>query len=451
MITAQIPVYAQVYTDPDTVRAVQAKLIESGFDCGSIDGVAGMKTIIAARGYQEAHGLEVTGQIDDTLLISMDLLTALDDPADSSPTVLSADSSVEPAAVSSGSDSESFISPEADSPLESSAESLPEPTEPPVTVPPEALSIDGTVIYNDHDVAVTAELSGDKDSVIYRIQNHSDLPVLAVTGELIVNGVTIHCPLLHASDFVWYMPQILPDFADQASFEDASDSCYVEAGETDSFRLALGTSLKDVFGYDEIFEVRTSVGIVGLSKELRFNRIESFYEEHMPFTDDGDTVTVLKTEAAASASAKLPDKGLLFDYKNVRLYDLGVQSVSDGYIRIGLLLENHSRLPLSLDCVPDDRVLVNGKLADEAYGQLLALPHTLSYGTLSVAAVKDVEIPGDIANIYVPLLLEDLSHGSTYTLLAYSDGADADEQAAQAQTDAFQSVMETLKSAINRS
>ena len=66
--------FAEVYTDKETVKAAQQALNDAGFDCGTPDGAAGKKTKAAVTAYQEANGLEQTGEIDDALLVSLGLL-----------------------------------------------------------------------------------------------------------------------------------------------------------------------------------------------------------------------------------------------------------------------------------------------------------------------------------------------------------------------------------------
>lgn len=60
-------------TDKATVKAVQQALNDAGYDCGTPDGVAGKKTAAAITAYQEANGLEATGEIDDALLAALGL------------------------------------------------------------------------------------------------------------------------------------------------------------------------------------------------------------------------------------------------------------------------------------------------------------------------------------------------------------------------------------------
>ena len=45
----------------DGVRWIQYMLDAAGYDCGKIDGIAGVKTIAAIRAYQQEHGLTVDG------------------------------------------------------------------------------------------------------------------------------------------------------------------------------------------------------------------------------------------------------------------------------------------------------------------------------------------------------------------------------------------------------
>lgn len=64
----------EVYTDYFTVTAVQTALNYGGFDCADDDGEVGKQTKAAIIAYQEANGLEQTGEIDDTLLVSLGIM-----------------------------------------------------------------------------------------------------------------------------------------------------------------------------------------------------------------------------------------------------------------------------------------------------------------------------------------------------------------------------------------
>ena len=55
----------------DTVKMVQNKLNELGYECGTPDGIAGQHTKEAVQNYQSDNGLEPSGVIDDKLLDSL--------------------------------------------------------------------------------------------------------------------------------------------------------------------------------------------------------------------------------------------------------------------------------------------------------------------------------------------------------------------------------------------
>lgn len=57
----------------DLTGAVQTELARDGYYRGAIDGVFGPDTARAIRAYRRAKGLPVTGQIDRTLLKSLDI------------------------------------------------------------------------------------------------------------------------------------------------------------------------------------------------------------------------------------------------------------------------------------------------------------------------------------------------------------------------------------------
>lgn len=69
-----------VYKDADTVRSVQKKLSEIGYNIGSIDGMLGQKTKGAIVDFQEKNGLDPTGYIDDRLLDVLDLKAVISEP-----------------------------------------------------------------------------------------------------------------------------------------------------------------------------------------------------------------------------------------------------------------------------------------------------------------------------------------------------------------------------------
>jgi peptidoglycan hydrolase-like protein with peptidoglycan-binding domain len=52
-------------TDDEGLSGAQARLLNLGYYAGEVDGEMGPRTQAALRAFQEAHGLEVTGELDD--------------------------------------------------------------------------------------------------------------------------------------------------------------------------------------------------------------------------------------------------------------------------------------------------------------------------------------------------------------------------------------------------
>lgn len=66
-----IPTVTYADFSQDTIKQVQTKLNELGYDCGAPDGIAGQHTIEAVQKYQAEKGLEVTNEINEELLSSL--------------------------------------------------------------------------------------------------------------------------------------------------------------------------------------------------------------------------------------------------------------------------------------------------------------------------------------------------------------------------------------------
>lgn len=62
---------AQQQHDADTLRQVQQQLSEKGFDPGAADGVWGPQTESALKGFQQAQGIEPSGQLDQQTLSAL--------------------------------------------------------------------------------------------------------------------------------------------------------------------------------------------------------------------------------------------------------------------------------------------------------------------------------------------------------------------------------------------
>lgn len=64
-------VHAAAKYNAATIKKVQKKLNQYGYDCGTPDGIAGAKTKKAVKKYQKDNGLTVTGTINAKLLSSL--------------------------------------------------------------------------------------------------------------------------------------------------------------------------------------------------------------------------------------------------------------------------------------------------------------------------------------------------------------------------------------------
>lgn len=75
---ANLPVIATVQAayNKETIKDVQQALNDSGYDCGTADGVAGKQTKSAIKKYQKDNDLKVTGTINTALLKSLDITAA---------------------------------------------------------------------------------------------------------------------------------------------------------------------------------------------------------------------------------------------------------------------------------------------------------------------------------------------------------------------------------------
>lgn len=57
----------------DTVRKVQQKLNEEGFQAGPVDGIWGPKTQSAVKNFQQQKGIDASGQLDEKTLAELDV------------------------------------------------------------------------------------------------------------------------------------------------------------------------------------------------------------------------------------------------------------------------------------------------------------------------------------------------------------------------------------------
>lgn len=64
---------AQQQYPQETVRQVQQKLNNEGFQAGPVDGIWGPKTQSAVKNFQQKKGIEATGQLDEKTLAELDV------------------------------------------------------------------------------------------------------------------------------------------------------------------------------------------------------------------------------------------------------------------------------------------------------------------------------------------------------------------------------------------
>jgi len=68
---------AQLYLSPATVRQIQQQLNDAGFHAGNVDGNWGPESQKAIRAFQQARGLEMTGNIDFMTLKELGILQSV--------------------------------------------------------------------------------------------------------------------------------------------------------------------------------------------------------------------------------------------------------------------------------------------------------------------------------------------------------------------------------------
>ena len=67
------------YSNKDIVKLVQQALNDAGYNCGTPDGDAGSRTVESIKGYQAAHSLKETGEINRSLVQALGIYDAVRD------------------------------------------------------------------------------------------------------------------------------------------------------------------------------------------------------------------------------------------------------------------------------------------------------------------------------------------------------------------------------------
>lgn len=425
-----VQVQAQVYSDADTVRAVQEKLNEAGFDCGTADGIAGSRTAEAIAAWQNENQLTPSGEIDDALLASMGLPAA--GTEENGPDAQStAAPETEAAAGGSGnaaegSENAAEVTENPAEAAETAAEASENAAEAP-SDPVEEIEIEGTVIYNAHRVAVTAALSQDGKAVEYRVQNASEYPVVVMPGDLVANEVSLET----VPDPYFYMMQLRTClmFALDGEFSESDETLYVNAGTIKDITIEVDSDLSDIFSYEKVSKLETSVGVIGLSEELLLDGTDEFEEEDALFTDAGTLTEVEIPDAAWDGVWTEVEGTVLYEDDQVRLIDLGLMRAVNGSCYFGMVLENHSQDIVSLDYGYDSAAVLNGEAVEYRYCYGKALPGTRTYGYLRLE-LEGIDETSEITNAYCPLEIL----GGYYETLAeveYLFGSEEDRNAAK--------------------
>ncbi len=393
-LTAQ----AQVYTDSATVQAVQEKLNEAGYDCGTPDGVAGSKTGEAIKAYQEANALEGTGEIDDDLLAKMGLAVDDQDQAQEQ----DADNAAEESAATEGA--------------------------------VEDVTIDGTLIYNANGVAVSAEVSEDKKSVVYHVQNNADHPILIAAEEVVANDVTLKNIISREYYGDTYMLSYALGFVEnKEEYETFSGCKYVGVGEKIDFTYEVSKQ-EEIFGEETIEQLKTAVGVIGISKELNFDGNDTLEDTDILFSEYGETTEIDIDGSTWDGTWDEPDGDVIYDEGGVRIIALGLEEVNYGTASFGAILENKSDSTLSLDNAYDATSTLNGEAVEyvSCYGD--ALPGTRTHVAIHLEGGGEDLTADDVTSAYCQLTLTNDQYDELGRVdYAYGEEQDVDALKAEAQ------------------
>ena len=415
-VTAQ----AQVYSDTDTVKAVQEKLNEAGFACGTADGIAGSRTTEAVMAYQNASQLTPSGEIDDELLVSMGLLATEDGTGDQDAEADDTEDQNDAQESAADSDADSEVSED----------------------PVENLTIDGTVIYNAHQVAVTAKLSEDGERIVYQVQNDTENPVIMMPGTVIANEVILEEGKVEDGDGAEY--SYLMDASVDVIISDSKEdfgwkgSIYAEGKSTGSSEVFIDSDLKDVFSYDKVQKLQTCVGVIGLSKELLFNQTDELenYEESVSFVEAGSLTDVEIPGAVWDGTWTEVEGNVLYEDDEIRLIDTGCDMVGTGYCYVGLVRENRSEDIIEVSDVYDTEAMLNGETVEYPHCRGTALPGTRTSGFLNLD-LDGIEEEADVTSAYCLLEIQ-IATKTPYETIAeveYTFSADADSNLSKERAD----------------
>lgn len=433
--------YAQVYNDAETVKKVQEKLNEAGFECGTADGIAGSKTTSALQAYQTANQLEPSGEIDDALLESMGLAenSAETETAETEASEAVETETAEAAETEAAEAVEEQVSEEGDG--ENWEDAIP-------GGPIEMVNLDGTLIYNDHSVAVAAALSEDGQGVELRVQNDSDYNVFVSIANLAVNDVTLN--LDEGYEFLWDLDFAMQFAESREEFDEYFNGIYVQAGTTDTRNIPLSFSdlmdIQDYFGYADIQKLQVSAGVSAVSKDIPFDGTYQLQDENYQYPDlvfalPGEFVEVEIPDSKWEDTWNHPEGSIFYDNGEICLIDVENYRVhageadENGSVYIDLVLENRSDQIVQVIENYDSITLFNGEEADYGYINLEALPGTRAIGFIMVESAELKE-ETDFQEIFLPTQIRKLEENGQYTRVDYADYVYTQEGDAEAVAEA---------------
>ncbi len=409
MLLSGMSVYAQTYTDADTIKAVQTALNEAGFDCGEADGIIGSRTRAALQSYQLAHGLETSEEINDEVLVSMGLAEAETEAAGSHSDISETDTDTPtvPAGETDGADgSDETAGTEETDETEGAYEN---------------------VIYDSYYASVTATLSEDRQEILFHVQNDADTPILIAPAEIIANDISLE--MINSRDYVstYMLSDALGYASDQESFQMYTGFTYIAPHASGDLTYSSPEELQDFFGYDKIEQLSAAIASVGLSHELVFDGNDVLNDEDILFAEYSATIDCLIEDSDWDGTWEEPEGIVIYDADGITLTRSEKPTVLGGAVYFDMVLENHSDHSTELNTSYELQPLINNEIVDYVWISGTALPGTRAHATASFSGAEDlVEDAEDLFTAYMSVYLYDFDSISQMNTFDFAYGEDAE-------------------------
>ncbi len=346
---------AQVYSDTATVQAVQEKLNEAGFECGTADGIAGLKTAQAISDYQAANGLEQTGEIDDELLAAMGLGDADEEAEDSAETEAAADAQGEEAAETA----------DAADASESSAQ-----------------------VLNANQIVVSAGVGEDGTSIVYEAQNGSENGAFVNIKDVIVNDVALqsgNSADYYTWDMAYFYGEVGPYLEDQAAYEQMTSIYYLAPGETRSITYDVDADTLALFGYTQVENIKTSVNGYALNTTLAFDGSDTLEEDAITDAVTGETTEIV-VDGSWDSTWNEVEGTVVYEDESIRVISTGVTDGDYDVLQFGLIVENSSAATVNISTDYDSAGMVNDETVSDDYIYLTVPSESRAIGYLTIEA-----------------------------------------------------------------